>query len=146
MKKTNRQDTGPLDGEVFKQTSYPGYEVSNVGRVRRSAYVDSDNKYRKSFVLTQSRMHANNSAVAESRLSKGNFVYLMRGRDKYKVAVAGLVYRAFVGELDSRRYRLAFVDGDPTNANHNNLYAEPRRANSAFVLLNKLHRLRAMYE
>jgi hypothetical protein len=148
VKKSNKNKfrVEARDGETFKTVpSMPTHEVSNIGRVRRRAYLDGNNKIRKSFLLKQSRSYMNLRGVADSALSKGYYVTL-RGEDGtiHRAAVASLVYEAFVGKVDQSKVRIAFRDSDPTNAKLENIYLRPRGESS--VLLDKLHRLRAMVE
>lgn len=134
-------------GEVWKEVpSFTEYEVSDFGRVRRKAHIDRDGRQRKERYLKQAKIHID-KGTAENRMARGPYIRVREDSLIYTVSVASLVYEAFVGPFDHRRYRIGFKNGDPMDVRLENITREKRGEFSTRKgLLNRLRKLRQLVD
>ena len=101
-----------LEGEVWKPVSeLPGYEVSNIGRVKNNTYDRLNGRNIESLVDAQSYQSMNTGALNLRIYADGKYWKLHR-----------LVAKAFIDNDDKSKNLVLFKDGNPRNCKADNLY------------------------
>lgn len=116
--------------EIFKSLDkYPGYAVSNYGRVKRLQFTRDTSEtppatrvFRERVIIPSKQF----GSVNASTQGRAGYVRLMVDNKMKYVSVAQLVAEAWLPTYSVEDDVLRFVDGDSTNVRANNLIRFPK--------------------